>query len=192
MVRERTGADLVLCFAPQLRQTVGTAPGYQPPAGDVHVDYWPARAEPMTRAMLAASGMGDFRFRRVMAINLWRVLSPPPQDYPLALCDGRTVGDDEGVRNLMIRVDTLPEPDAIPAEEPDDPALPSASVFPYSAAHEWYYFSDMTPDELLLFKLYDSDRSGTWRVPHTAFHDTSRPNTVPRASIEYRTLAYFA
>jgi hypothetical protein len=30
-----------------------------------------------------------------------------------------------------------------------------------------------------------------WRVPHTAFRDTSRPHATPRASIEFRSVAYF-
>jgi len=191
LVARETGADLVLGFGTQLRRAQGLAEGYQPPAADVHVDYWPERAAPMCDAMLRMAGREEVRWRRAMAINLWRVLTPPPQDYPLALCDARSVRDEEGVRNLMIRVDTLPPRDAIPEAEPDDPTLPAASVFPWSAAHRWYYFSGMTPDELLIFKLWDSARGEGWRVPHTAFHDRQAAAPVPRESLEYRLIAYW-
>jgi hypothetical protein len=49
----------------------------------------------------------------------------------------------------------------------------------------------MTRDEALLFKFFDSDHTGPWRVPHTAFHDATRPNANTRRSIECRTVAFF-
>jgi hypothetical protein len=49
----------------------------------------------------------------------------------------------------------------------------------------------MTRDEVLLFKLNDSDRSRAWRVPHSAFFDATARAAVPRHGIEYRTIAYF-
>jgi hypothetical protein len=49
----------------------------------------------------------------------------------------------------------------------------------------------MTRDEILLFKLNDSDQSVAWRVPHSAFHDKAAKATEPRHSIEFRTIAYF-
>lgn len=54
---------------------------------------------------------------------------------------------------------------AVAAELPDDPARPEAFVFRFNPGHRWYYFPDMTRDELLLFKLYDSRRIGAWRTP---------------------------
>jgi hypothetical protein len=49
----------------------------------------------------------------------------------------------------------------------------------------------MTRDEVLLLVFHDSRRMRPWRVPHTAFHDTSRPDARPRESIEFRSIAYF-
>ena len=49
----------------------------------------------------------------------------------------------------------------------------------------------MTADEVIFIKFYDSDHSRTWRAPHTAFRDSSRPDAVERRSIEYRGVAYF-
>jgi len=44
----------------------------------------------------------------------------------------------------------------------------------------------MAADEVLFIKLHDSDHSRTWRAPHTAFHDVSRPDATTRYSYEYR------
>jgi hypothetical protein len=49
----------------------------------------------------------------------------------------------------------------------------------------------MTREEILLFKLNDSDQSRAWRVPHSAFRDASVRAAKPRHSIEFRTIAYF-
>ena len=40
--------------------------------------------------------------------SVWRVFSPPPQDWPLALCDFRSVRDDEGLDNQLYFVDGIP------------------------------------------------------------------------------------
>jgi hypothetical protein len=51
----------------------------------------------------------------------------------------------------------------------------------------------MSPDEVLLIKIYDSAGDGIARLTaHTAFDDpTSPPDARPRRSIELRTLLLF-
>ena len=68
---------------------------------------------------------------------------------------------------------------------------PAAAIFHYSPEHLWWYFSNMTRDEVLMFKFHDSDRTRALRTPHTAFHDPSFANARTRESIEVRSLAYF-
>lgn len=53
------------------------------------------------------------------------------------------------------------------------------------------YLAPRTRDEVLLIVFHDRRRLRPWRVPHTAFRDTSRPDAKPRASIEFRSVAYF-
>jgi hypothetical protein len=101
------------------------------------------------------------------------------------------VEDDEGVPNVMVRVAALPDPDNIPAYCEDEDKLPAASVFHFSPKHRWWYFPDMTRDEVLLVKFHDSDHSKAWRAPHTAFRDPRVQNAAPRESIEFRTIAYY-
>src|SRR2546430_10072361 len=52
-------------------------------------------------------------YRRFIAFSLWRVLSAPPQDMPLALCEGRSVRDDEGTHNTKVDVAEIPTGDAL-------------------------------------------------------------------------------
>jgi hypothetical protein len=185
LVRRATGADQVAVIGWVIRRAGGDLRGAQPPAPDVHVDVHPGRAD----ARFAAEATRPYR--RAIMTSLWRVFSPPPQDWPLALLDYRSVGDDEGTANLLLFVDELPDPDAVPAiDDPD--AEPAGTIFEYRPGHRWWYFPGMHAGEALLFKLHDSDHSVAWRVPHTSFHDTTIPAPAHyRESVEIRTVAFF-
>ena len=92
-----------------------------------------------------------------MYTSLWRTFSPPPQDWPLALCDYRSVSDAEGVPNFLFRVPALPAPEEIQGPLPDSHgaaalgtaaldeagAESAASVFAYRPGHRWWYFPAM-------------------------------------------------
>jgi hypothetical protein len=185
----RTSGDL----PPKAEKVVGYQHygGVQPPAGEVHVDFTRETAHRVaetTYRQVFPDGPGYSRF---MATSLWRAFSPPPQDCPVALCDGRSLREDEGVRNTLHIVDELPsEEEMVRPMEGEDQRI-AASVFRYSPDHRWWYFSNMHRDEALLFKFFDSDQSGAWRCPHTAFRDSSLPGGRTRESIEFRSIAYF-
>jgi hypothetical protein len=61
--------------------------------------------------------------------------------------------------------------------------------------HEWYTFSELSQDELLAFRTYDTDlvRDGkTWFTPHSAFRDPEVAIGEPaRTSIELRATCLF-
>lgn len=164
--------------------------GVQPPAGEVHVDTEPSRQLAFAEAQYAAARPGGPGFKRFVVSSFWRTFSPPPQACPLAVCDARSVRDDEGTPNVMWIVDKIPEGDAMFAPMDDDKQF-AAAIFRHNPAHRWWYFSNMTRDEALLLKFHDSDRSGGWRTPHTAFWDDSFPDANVRESIECRSIAFF-
>jgi hypothetical protein len=63
----------------------------------------------------------------------------------------------------------------------------------YNPAHDWYYFPEMTRDEALVFKCYDSLTDGRARyTAHSAFEHPDTPPAAPeRESIEMRTFAFY-
>jgi hypothetical protein len=69
--------------------------------------------------------------------------------------------------------------------------MAEATIFHHSPDHQWWYYPDMSVDEVIFIKFHDSDHSRAWRTPHTAFLDNSRPDAVERRSIEFRGIAYF-
>lgn len=165
--------------------------GIQPPAGEAHVDYneiTGRRAAERIYAQAFPEGPG---YSRYICFSLWRTFSPGPQDWPLAVCDGRTVRDEETASNTLVVVDAFPEGEALTAPMENEDQMIAATIFRYRPRHRWWYFSNMAADDVLLFKFQDSDHSVTWRCPHTAFHDTSLPETKVRESIEVRCIAFF-
>lgn len=185
----RTSGDL----AGHRRETVGYSHkgGVQPPAGEAHVDFTPQCAERLARELYAKGLPDGPGYTRFIASSLWRTFSAPPQDTPLALCDARSVGRDEGMPNTLHVVDRIPDERQMLRAIPGEESMIAAAIFRYSPEHRWWYFSGMTRDEVVLLKFHDSDRSKALRVPHTAFHDTSLPRANPRHSIEFRSFAFF-
>jgi hypothetical protein len=203
IVKQLTGADFVAPLGWMARTSGDIAPqpkaaagythqgGLQPPAGEAHVDMLPDRAERMAAAIYAKAAPGGKPYRRFIASSVWRAFSAPPQDWPLAVCDGSSVAPDEGTANTMVVVDALPDREAMLAPMANEDQLPAAAIFCFSPRHRWWYFPDMNRDEILMLKFHDSDRTTAWRTPHTAFHDPSDPAAKIRESIEFRSIAYF-
>jgi hypothetical protein len=129
--------------------------------------------------------------RRIAGFNIWRAISPPPQNIPLAVCDVRTIAPaDYVLMDLPNSPANIPDIPREPAEAPDTHF--ESTVLLHNPDHCWAYFSNMTRDEVLVFKSYDSFESHAPRAPHTAFHDSTCPgDTPPRMSIEARAFAYF-
>lgn len=190
LVQQITGASLVLTVNCVLRKAVGNVEDSQPPATDVHVDVNEEAAGIRLRRVLEANGLADRKFSRYLFTSMWRAFSPPPQDWPLAICDFTSVSDEEGIPVHRVQAERPPTAEEL-ANPVETPGLSTGVNFAYRPDHRWFYYPDMVRDEALLFKLYDSDHSRAWRVPHTSFFNKNVRNDCTRESIELRTFALF-
>jgi hypothetical protein len=191
VVKQLTGADMVIPMGGMIRSSGLTSPTVQPPAAEAHVDFTARSANRLAETLYRKARPEGAGYDRFIAFSLWRALSPPPQDMPLALCEGGSVRDDEGTHNTKVDVDEIPIGEALFAPIEGEEDMPAATIFHHSPDHKWWYFPDMTADEVVFIKFHDSDHTRAWRAPHTAFRDTSRPDAVERRSMEYRGVAYF-
>jgi hypothetical protein len=191
VVKRLTGADLVVNMGGMVRTSGLTSATVQPPAAEAHVDFTTRSAQRIAAMLYNKARPEGAGYDRFISFSLWRVLSPPPQDMPLALCEGGSVRDDEGTANTKVDVDEIPTGDALFAPIEGEEDMAAATIFHHSPDHRWWYFPDMALDEVILIKFHDSDHSRAWRAPHTAFRDTSRPDAVERRSMEFRGIAYF-
>ena len=185
------GADVVVPMGGMVRSSGLTSATVQPPAAEAHVDFTRGCAERIAARLYRNAHPAGAAYRRFIAFSFWRALSPPPQDMPLALCEGGSVRDDEGTHNTKVDVDEIPTGEALFAPIECEELMAAATIFHHSPAHRWWYFPDMTPEEVIFIKFYDSDHSGAWRCPHTAFRDHTRPDARERRSMEFRAIAYF-
>jgi hypothetical protein len=185
------GCDLVIPMGGQIRSSGQTGALIQPPAAEAHVDFTTKTANMVADRLYRAARPEGAGFDRFICFSLWRPLSPPPQDMPLALCEGGSVRDDEGTANTKVDVDAIPAGDDLFVDIPGEEDMVAATIFHHSPDHKWWYFPDMTDDEVIFIKFHDSDHSRAWRAPHTAFRDTSRPDAKERRSMEFRSVAFF-
>ncbi len=179
LLRE-TGADRVVVTGTGIlrfaeRSPLSGALFNSRPARFIHIDVADSTAKEFAERSQPAGAAP----RRFAHYNVWRALTPPPQDVPLALCDARSLaGEDLAVADAVF--DATPEWSF------------EGLLLRHSARHRWCYFSGMTADEALIFKTNDSDPARAHHVPHSAFDDPScPPGAPPRASIEMRAIAYW-
>jgi len=116
----------------------------------------------------------ELRCLRIIVVNVWRNIGEQPLiDCPLAVCDRRSVSQD----------DLISQNDKGRQAEIYD-AL-------YHPNHQWYWFPQMTINEVLLIKTYDSSNHGNvCGTLHTAFlyDDVAMEEVPPRRSCDLRVL----
>ena len=152
------------------------------PARFVHVDYSRDAFHMFARMHLGDDPVAQRWLRgRYAAFNIWRVLTPPPQDCPLALIDRRSTERGDVIEGDAV-IDAAGRPEF----------RFGSSLYAASPRHRWGYFSNMTPQEALVFLAYDSADEEVPGCAHCAFDDPTCPaDAHPRASCEIRAYAYW-
>lgn len=177
LVQDLTGAAHVAPFygGGVLIRDTGNAEA-APAAEFVHLDQTRKSIRPFLEQ--AADAAVRERWKRVKVFNVWRPLTPPPQDVPLALCDQRTLDPGDWVVGRTVEPNF---PDGVPYV---------SSVF--NPDQRWFYLSDLTPDDVVVFKGYDSDPDAPFGCLHGAFKQpVTATGATPRASAEARVFAFF-
>lgn len=174
LVQQLTGAAHVASFYGGVLVRDTGNPQRAPAAEFVHLDQTRESAIPFLE--MAVDAETQRKYPRVKIFNVWRAITPPPQDVPLALCDQRTLDEADWVVGRTV-----------------DPAFPDGvpyvtSVF--SPNQSWYFISGLEQDEAVIFKGYDNDPAAPMGCLHGAFRHP-RLKGVPRASAEARIFALF-
>jgi hypothetical protein len=179
LVRTHTGASRALVFDHTRRsssQGVREAHNARDPANAAHTDYtdWSARNR-------VESVMGDAAAellgKRFAIVNVWRSTAGTIEEWPLGLCAWDSV-DDGHLHTVERRAYNRVGQTRHASFDPDN---------------RWFYFPQMTRDEAILIKNYDTSTDGRARYAlHTSFDDPTAPaDAAPRESLETRVLAFF-
>lgn len=120
------------------------SPDKRMPVSQVHVDQTTASAIARVHRHLPAEDVPELLKHRFQLINLWRPISHPAYEFPLALCDYSTV---EPKRDLVPTTLKYPDHDG------------ETNSVKFSPEHRWKYVRGMRPDEAVLIKWYVLVRS---------------------------------
>lgn len=181
-LKEQTGAARVIIFDHLVRNAQRSQPGVnhiREPGKRVHNDF--TANSGYTRARLVLRSLGEdadsWLQGRFSIVNVWRAISNPIEESPLAVSDARSIAATDWVASDLVYRDRVGE---------------TYGVI-YNPSHRWVYFPQMHRDEALLIKCFDSTEDGKARFSaHSAFDDpTSPPDASPRESIELRTFLFY-
>ena len=134
---------ILTCMSIAIRRrrpgVVDDSPQKRQPVPQVHVDQTAASATARVHRHLPAEDAPELLKHRFQIINLWRPIGQPAWDWPLALCDYRSV-------------------------DPKQDLIPTRLIYPdregetfgvkYNPNHRWKYLKGMSPEEFVLIKWY--------------------------------------
>lgn len=176
LVRELTHADHVAQMMPGVLIRDTGDKNRAKAAEFVHFDNT-RESLPMFLGMIVDQEIID-KYPRVMVFNIWRPLTPAPQNIPLAMCDSHSIDPQDWVEGVTI-----------------DREVPQGAPYAtsvYNPDQHWWWVSDLNLDEVVVFKGYDNDPSAPFGCLHGAFKNPDCPaGAVPRASAETRVLAFY-
>jgi len=146
------------------------------PATLVHNDYTSKSGFTCLREQLGDEAE-ELMQGRFQIVNVWRPLSDPVEDYPLALVDARSVAAEQ----------------VVDTERRSPTHVGEIQLAVHDARQRWYYYSAMRPPEVLVFRTFDSIDGGTRRCTiHTAIKLPDAPaDAKPRESIETRAFVFY-
>lgn len=180
LIKKHSGASEVLVFDHTIRtgdEAARAATNARPPVRGVHNDYTENSAPKRLRDILGDEEAEKRFAKRYAIIQIWRPIRGNVFADPLAISDGRSI----------------PREGFILQQRRYRHRTAETYHIAYHPAHQWFYFPEMTRDEALVFKVFDSDTTKTSQfTAHTAFEDPNTPaDAPPRESIETRTFAFF-
>lgn len=173
LLKAQIGAKEVIVFDHTVRTDDPAAA--RRPARNVHNDYSRAGAEQRLVDIVGESRAETFRAAGFGFVNVWRPVEQVIRSSPLGFIRPRSMRSEDWMDIGLIYPDRLGQILGVAA----------------SSDHEWFYTSDMTPDEAIIFNIYDNRGR-----PHLAHSALDLPGdaqvATPRKSIESRTLVRYS
>lgn len=183
-LKNEVGAKRVLVFDHTIRSKINetkkltqeTNTSQRAPVMLVHCDYT-AESGPMRVEQLLGDEAQDLLSRRLAFINVWKPIHNTVEERPLAMCDVESSSAQDFFKLHLRYRDRHGE----------------NYVLSHSPKHKWWYFPQITTDQVILLKTFDSETDGRARfVGHSAFEDPlTPPNARMRESVEIRTIVFF-
>ena len=140
------------------------------PVKFAHNDYTVKSGPQRVRELVGDAEAEELLKHRYAYINVWRAVRGPIEEFPLAVCDAKSMERKDFVATDLKYRDRTGEVYSVA----------------YNPTHRWFYFPQMRTDEALLLKCFDSDAQ---RTQFTAIRRSPirlRRRTRPRARVSKR------
>jgi hypothetical protein len=186
LLKKRLGASRVVVFnhvfryRGPARSADACDPNHKHPAVHPHVDFDGPGVHSKLKEVLGEEEAKTLMQNRFQLINIWRPIGPSAiTKNSLTLCDYRSLDLQNDIHLTEIQGSNI-----------------TLSVYTISHnaqnAQKWYYMSEMRSDEMLVFKIFDSDPSVAQFCAHTGFINDHVPvNDVQQTSLEARCFVFY-
>ena len=182
LLKRFTGADKVVAFdhnvraanvdlfADRSQRQPATSGAIEPdgPVHFVHNDYTDVSGPKRVRDLCAVGGSYTVAGKPLLSardaesmlagkqrfafVNVWRPINHPVTDAPLAVCDARSMRDDDFSACDLVYPDRVGQ----------------THIIQHKPRHRWMYYSRQSKDEVLLLKCWDSERDRKGQARYTA------------------------
>ena len=172
LLQQTLGVRDVIVFDHTVRTDDPDAP--RKPARNVHSDYSADGARNRLTELLGAEQAEEWAAGHYAFVNIWRPVNEPINSAPLGFVRPASVDPSDWILLDLIYPDRKGQIMGLVGND----------------QHKWIYKSRMTPDEVVMFNIFDS--SGQPSVAHSALDMVEDPHvTTTRKSVESRTLVRY-
>ncbi|MEM7503874.1 MAG: CmcJ/NvfI family oxidoreductase [Pseudomonadota bacterium] len=172
LLTDRIGASDVIVFDHTVR--VDDADAARKPARNVHNDYSATGANQRLVDLLGRERASEFEDGHYGFVNVWRPIEHPIESSPLGFIHPQSVKPEDWITIELIYPERIGQILGVVA----------------SADHDWFYLSQMTPNDVAVFNIFDN--RGRPFLGHSALDmENTTASSAPRKSIESRTLVRY-
>ena len=171
LIKAYTGATEVVVFDHTIR--VDQNESARKPVKHVHSDFSEKGANTRLKTILGNERADEWAQGHFAFINVWRPIGQPVKNSNLGFILPSSVSSDDW-ENIVLKY-------------PDRKGEVLGLI--HSNEHHWVYLSEMSPDEIVVFNVYDNKGRST--IAHSALELDGDDKTFVRQSIESRLLVRF-
>ncbi|MFW8591335.1 CmcJ/NvfI family oxidoreductase [Glaciecola sp. 2405UD65-10] len=172
LLKSEIGASEVIVFDHTLR--IDDPDALRRPARNVHNDYSSDGAEQRLVDLLGSEKANEYLQGSFAFVNVWRPIENIITSSPLGFIHPLSMQQDDWMDIELVYPTRHGQILGVAA----------------NAKHEWFYQSNMHPDEVVIFNIYDNQ--GRAHLAHSALDLINQaPTSVPRKSLETRTLVRY-
>lgn len=173
LLKSSIGAKEILVFDHTVR--IDDSGAIRKPARNVHNDYSEKAAYARLDDLVDAERSAEFKRGEFGFVNVWRPIKETINTSPLGFIKPSSIAKHDWIDIELIYPDRKGQILGV-LNNPN---------------HEWFYFSQMTPEEVVVFNIFNN--RGKPHLAHSALDiiDESKKKS-PRKSIETRTLVRYA